>query len=126
MCGCLRSGHSRDRRFAGYQKSTRKQRLPRTARQPGHPGGKVYTVMRRIQKPFSESGSSPPFLVTLNRVQIMPDSTVAPGEGIDQRGRVASFGCDWRPMLALAEALEAGEVVEITLDQWQVLAWRRS
>src|SRR5262245_37342839 len=123
MCGCLRSGHSLDRRFAGYQKSTRKQRPPRTARQPGHPGGKVYTVMRSIQKPFSESGSSPPFRVTLTRVQIMPGSTVALGEGYDSCGRALSFAGDWRPMLDLAEALEAGEAVEVTFDHWQVLAW---
>lgn len=32
---------------------------------------------------------------------------------------------DWRPMLALAEALDAGEIVEVVVADWQIIAWRR-
>jgi hypothetical protein len=79
--------------------------------------------MYQPQKPFSESGTSPPPLVTLTRIQIVPGSTVALGEGIDERGRAVSFAGDWRPMLSLAGALDAGDVVTVSLESWQVLDW---
>lgn len=82
--------------------------------------------MQQPQKPFTESGSSPPLRVSLTNVQLMPGSTVALGEGIDERGRVVSFAGDWRPMLAIAEALEAGEEVQVYLDGWQILSRRVS
>ncbi len=82
--------------------------------------------MQQPQKPFSESGSSPPQSVTVTTIQITPGCTVALGEGLDECGRAVSFAGDWRPMRAIAEALEAGEPVEVYLDDWQVLAWRRS
>ncbi len=28
-------------------------------------------------------------------------------------------------MLALAEALDAGEIVEVVVADWQIIAWRR-
>jgi hypothetical protein len=92
----------------------------------GDPGGKVTRTMHDTQKLFGESGSSPPHRLTLTHVQIMPGCTVALGEGLDERGRAVSFAGDRRPMLALGEALDAGETVEVTLADWQVLAWRRS
>ena len=79
--------------------------------------------MQHVQKPFSESGTSPPTRVTVTHVQITPGCTVALGEGFDECGRAVSFVGDWRPMRACAEALVAGEVVEVSLEQWQVLAW---
>lgn len=82
--------------------------------------------MLNPQKPFAESGTSPPLRVTVNHVQITPGCTVALGEGTDECGRAVSFAGDWRPMLTIAEALEAGEEVQVYLDHWQVLAWRRS
>jgi hypothetical protein len=82
--------------------------------------------VKQLQKAFTESGTSPPLSVTVTHVHMTPGCTVALGEGIDQRGRAVSFAGDWRPMLALAEALDAGEVVEVTLGQWQVLAHRRA
>jgi hypothetical protein len=82
--------------------------------------------MQNPQKPFSESGTSPPIRVIVTQVQITPGSTVALGEGLDEGGRAVSFAGDWRPMLAIADALEAGEDVEVYLDPWQIIAWRRS
>lgn len=81
--------------------------------------------MPNPQKPFAESGTSPPLHVTVTRVQIKPGCTVALGEGIDDCGRVVSFAGDWRPMLAIAEALEVGESVEVSLDWWQVISLRQ-
>src|SRR5262252_8366390 len=49
--------------------------------------------------------TSPPLRVTLTHVQMMPGCTVALGEGLDSCGRAVSFAGDWRPMLALGEAL---------------------
>jgi hypothetical protein len=77
------------------------------------------------QKPFAESGTSPPLRVTLSRLDLVPGCTVATGVGLDADGNEVTFGCDWRPAVALAAALAAGEEVEVYLDDWQVLAWRR-
>ena len=81
--------------------------------------------MHQAQKPFSESGTSPPRRVSVTQVQIMPGCTVTLGEGLDECGRAVSFAGDWRPMLAIAQALDRGEAVEVYLADWQVLAWRR-
>jgi len=75
-------------------------------------------------KPFSESGTSPPLRVTLTQVQIMPGSTVALGEGFDECSRAVSFAGDWRPMRACAEALAAGEPAEVSLHGWQIISVR--
>lgn len=77
------------------------------------------------QKPFAESGTSPPLRVTVTRIDLVPGCTVATGVGHDADGNEITFGADWRRALALAEALEAGEEVEIVLDDWQIIAWRR-
>ncbi len=65
------------------------------------------------QKAHSESGTSPPLRVTVTRVDVVPGSTVATGVGLDRDGREVTFAADWRPALALVEALEAGEHVEV-------------
>jgi hypothetical protein len=73
---------------------------------------------------YKTTGTSPPLRVTVTHVQITPGCTVALGEGLDECGRALSFAGDWRPMLAIAEALGAGEPVEVHLATWQVLSWR--
>jgi len=82
--------------------------------------------MHNTQKQFSESGTSPPRRASLIRVNLVPGCTVATGIGLDDDGNEVSFATDWRPALALADALAAGELVEVFLDDWRVLAWRRS
>lgn len=77
------------------------------------------------QKPFSESGTSPPLRVSVTEMDLTPGSTVGVGQGTDPEGRELSFGADWRCALAIREALERGEPVEVCLEGWQVLAWRR-
>jgi hypothetical protein len=82
-------------------------------------------LMHDTQKAFSESGSSPPLKAKVIKVQITPGSTIATGEAVDAVGRAILFAGDWRPMLAIAEALEAGEPIEVYLEDWQIIAWRR-
>jgi hypothetical protein len=75
------------------------------------------------QKPFSESGTSPPRHVTLTRVQITPGCTVALGEGLDECGRAVSFAGDWRPMVMMAEELRAGRRVEVWLVGSDIISY---
>ena len=82
--------------------------------------------MQNRQKPFTESGTSPPLRVTLSRIDLVPGCTVATGVGLDAEGNEITFAADWRPALALADALAVGEAVDVLLEDWQVLAWRRS
>jgi hypothetical protein len=82
--------------------------------------------MHDTQKPFSESGTSPPRRVTLIRIDLVPGCTVGTGVGLDADGNEVFFATDWRPALAVADALAAGEAVEVLLEDWQVLAWRRT
>jgi len=77
------------------------------------------------QKPFTESGTSPPRRVTLSRIDLVPGCTVATGVGHDAEGNEITFAADRRPASALAEALAAGELVDVLLDGWQVLLYRR-
>jgi hypothetical protein len=79
--------------------------------------------MHDAQKLFTESGSSPPRRVTLTRITLTPSCTVGTGVGLDAQGNKAAFAADWRPCLALAEALAAGGTVEVTLANWQVVCW---
>ena len=79
--------------------------------------------MHDPQKPFSESGSSPPRRVTLTRIDLVPGCTVGTGAGLDPNGNDVTFAADWRHCLALAEALAAGHTVEVTLADWQVVCW---
>ncbi|MGH7730869.1 MAG: hypothetical protein ACRENJ_06410, partial [Candidatus Eiseniibacteriota bacterium] len=55
---------------------------------------------------YKTSGSSPPTSLTVTHVQVTPGCTVALGEGLDECGRAVSFAGDWRPMLAISEALD--------------------
>ena len=77
------------------------------------------------QKSFSESGTSPPRRLTLTRIDLVPGCTVGTGVGLDANGNEVTFAGDWRPLLQCAEALDSGEEVEVLLQDWQVLAWRR-
>ena len=79
--------------------------------------------MSNAQKSFSESGTSPPRHVTVTRMEITVGCTTSIGHGVDTEGRPISFGCDWRPGLAIAESLEAGHHVEVWLAGWQIIAW---
>jgi hypothetical protein len=80
--------------------------------------------MPNVQKPFSESGSSPPITVHVLRIDLTPGSTVGIGYATDPKGREISFSADWRPLLAIGEALKAGVSVTVTLADWQVICWR--
>ena len=82
--------------------------------------------MHDLHKPFSESGTSPPLRVTVNRIDLVPGSTVGTGVGLDAEGNEITFAGDWRPLARFAEALQAGEIVEVLLDGYQIIAWRRS
>jgi hypothetical protein len=82
-------------------------------------------TMSNAQKSFSESGSSPPRRVTLTRIRLVTGCTVGTGVGLDPEGNEVTFAADWRPCLVLAEALVMGEPVEVYLEDWQVIAWRR-
>ena len=74
---------------------------------------------------YKTTGTSPPLRVTVTRMDVTPGSTVGVGHGTDSMGRELSFGADWRCALAIREALQLGEQVEVHLEGWQVLAWRR-
>ncbi len=80
--------------------------------------------MQNPQKPFSESGTSPPCRVTLTRINLVPGCTVGTGVGLDAEGNEVTFAADWRCCLALAEALAVDEPVEVTLANWQIICWR--
>lgn len=79
--------------------------------------------MSSAQKPFSESGSSPPILVQVTKVDITPGSSVGIGHAADAEGREFTFAGDWRPMLLIAEALHDGVDVEVWLDGWEIISW---
>jgi hypothetical protein len=49
---------------------------------------------------------------------------VGTGVGRDAEGNEVTFAADWRPCLALAEALRSGYEVEVTLADWQVICWQ--
>ena len=75
------------------------------------------------QKSFSESGSSPPIVVHVTKVDITPSSYVGIGHATDTEGRVFTFAGDWRPMLLIAEAIHDGVEVEVWLDGWEIISW---
>lgn len=80
--------------------------------------------MSNPQKPFSESGTSPPLRVTVTEMDLTPGSAIGVGKGSDPEGRELSFGADWRCALAISEALQRGEEVTVWLEGWVVLAYR--
>ena len=81
--------------------------------------------MPNDQKPFSESGTSPPFVnAEVLKVQFTSGSPTAAVEAVDAVGRVFLFSGDLRPMVAIAGALDAGWRVEVFLQKDQIIAWR--
>ena len=52
--------------------------------------------MQRLQKSFSESGSSPPTTSTNLRFDLTPGNTAGIGHTIVPNGREFSFGDDWQ------------------------------
>lgn len=79
--------------------------------------------MSNSQKAFSESGNSPPTIVTVTKVDLTPGSTVGIGYAVDQEGEQFTFAGDWRPMLLIAEALHSGDAVQVWLYGWTILCW---
>jgi len=51
--------------------------------------------------------------------------SIAVLEGVDEDDMVWRFGADWRCAYDIAEALEAGEDVEVEIEDWQVLGGPR-
>jgi hypothetical protein len=54
-------------------------------------------------------------------------STITHGAGIhvtDDGVEVVHFAGDWRPMRNIAEALHAGDQVEVELEDWQITGIR--
>jgi hypothetical protein len=49
------------------------------------------------------------------------EGSVTVARGIDDDGFIIRFAGDARPLAAIAEALEAGEDVEVELEDWQIL-----
>lgn len=82
--------------------------------------------MSNLQKSFSESGNSPPVVVTVHKVDLPPGSTVGIGHAAEVAGREFTLAGDWRPMLQIAEALDAGHDVQVWLDGWTILCWETS
>ena len=80
--------------------------------------------MPSSQKPYSESGSSPPVvIVTVTKIDITPGSSVGIGYATDDAGNAFTFAGDWRPMLSIAEALHEGHEVKVWLDGWTILCY---
>lgn len=69
--------------------------------------------MHNTQKPFSESGTSPPIRAKVASVQVLLGSTISTGRALVADGGSLVFAGDWRAMLAIGEALEADEKVEV-------------
>jgi hypothetical protein len=72
---------------------------------------------------YKTTGSSPPTQITLTRIDLVPGCTIGTGVGLDAEGNEVTFAADWRPCLALAEVLESGRTVEVTLADWQIICW---
>ena len=79
--------------------------------------------MSTPEKPFSESGSSPPVRVLVTSVSVVPGCPVALGLGTDKAGRAIPFEGDWRAMSKIAGYLEVGLRVEAYLLGGRLLAW---
>jgi hypothetical protein len=75
------------------------------------------------QKPFAESGTSPPLRVTVTRIDLVPGCTTATALGIDADGHEVTFPADWRPALALADALRGGQVIDVFLHDGRIVCW---
>jgi hypothetical protein len=82
--------------------------------------------MSTPQKSFSESGSSPPVFAKITKVDIIPGSSVGIGYAVDAEGVAFTFAGDWRPLLAIAEALYEGHDVNVWLDGWTIISYETS
>ena len=58
--------------------------------------------------------------VVVTHVEVVAGATLGYGEGVDGDGNMAYFVGDHRPMLHIAEALEAGTEVEVLLEEYQI------
>jgi hypothetical protein len=56
-------------------------------------------------------------------VVLVPGCAEGTGVGLDAEGIEVTFTLDWRPALALADALKTGERVEVTLADRRVVCW---
>ena len=79
--------------------------------------------MPNPQKPFTETGTSPPVRAELARIDPVPGCTVGTGVGLDAHGIEVTFSSDWRSCLALAEILQAGGGAEVYLDNGRLTCW---
>lgn len=79
--------------------------------------------MQQPQKPFSESGTSPPLRVIVQRIDLIPSCTVGTCTGLDPEGNEVTFVGDWRPLLQIAGNLKPGKTVEVTLVGSQIVCW---
>jgi hypothetical protein len=77
----------------------------------------------KTEKPFAESGTSPPVRVTVTRIDLVPGCTTATAFGRDSEGREVTFPADWRPALALAVALQGGLAVDVFLHDGRIVCW---
>lgn len=74
------------------------------------------------QKPFSESGTSPPRPVTVTRVET-PGVAVGIGRAVGPDGREIPFLADLRTLLVLGEEIVAGRQVQVWLHGGQIISW---
>jgi hypothetical protein len=82
--------------------------------------------MQNPQKPFSESGTSPPRRLTLRGIRWNPGCTFVFAWGDDDSGRGVLFSGDFRTMLSLGDMLDLGIPVEVWICGCEVLAYRRA
>ncbi len=59
--------------------------------------------------------------VTVERVEQPRGQTIAYGYGTTEDGRFIRWAGDHRPMRHIAEALAAGELVEVEIESWQII-----
>lgn len=67
-----------------------------------------------------DSDDAAPNLYTVERIESDHGSIIV-GIARDSEGKLWRFGGDHRPMQHIVDALAAGELVEVELDDWQLL-----
>jgi hypothetical protein len=60
--------------------------------------------------------------VIVDSIHVAGHSTIAYGVGRSERDELVHFAGDWRPMLRILEAVQAGEEVTVELEPWQIVA----
>jgi hypothetical protein len=61
-------------------------------------------------------------LITVTEIDPPDGSTVTVGHGVEvETDRRIRFACDWRPAMAIFDAISQGEDVEVELESWQIL-----